>query len=174
MVVHQPNRLHERVTDGRSDELEAATKEITAHQVGLRSTRGDFTERTAPVYAWLVPDKRPDVRVKAAELTLNDAEGLCIPDGADKLETVANDAGVLKKTLDFRRRETSHPGRIEARECFAIRFPLLENRLPTQPGLRTFQRQELEKNPVVVNWHTPLGIVIRDAEWSASPVTTGE
>jgi hypothetical protein len=105
---------------------------------------------------------------------LNDAEGFGVLDGADNLETVANDAGIQKKTLDFRRRESSHPGRVEAGECVAIRLPLLENRLPAETCLRTFQRQELEENLVVVNWHTPFGIVIRDAEWSASPVTTGE
>ena len=122
-------------------ELEAATKEITAHQVRRRSTRGDFTERTAPVYARLAPDERPDVRVKAAELALNDAEGFGVLDGADNLETVANDAGILKQPLDFRRRETSHPGWIEAGECVAIRFPLLII-VSAQPGLRTFQSQD--------------------------------
>jgi hypothetical protein len=174
MVVHQPNRLHERVTDGRSDELEAATKEITAHRVRLRSTRWDFTEGAARVYAWFAPDERPDVRVKAAELALNDAEGFGILDGADNLEAVANDAGILKKTLDFRRREPSHPSWIEAGECVAIRLPLLENRLPAQTSLRTFQGQKLEKNLVIVNRHTPFGIVILDAEWRSSPATTGE
>ncbi len=40
--------------------------------------------------------------------------------------------------------------RIEAIECCAIVFPLVENRFPTESGLRTLKDKKLEEAVVVV------------------------
>src|SRR5258705_8266124 len=169
MIVHKPACPHERVADRRSGELQSATEQIAAHGVRFRSAWGPFTEYTPPVHAWLAADERPDVGVKAAEDALNQTEGFGVLDRAHNLQSVANDAGILEQSLNSRRCEPRHLGWIEPNERLAIRFPLLEDRLPAKARLRTFQRQELEQDVVVVNRHTPLGVVVGDAERSSCP-----
>ena len=50
-----------------------------------------------------------------------------------------------------------------------VAIPLLEDRLPAQPGLGPFQDQELEEAAVVVERHAPLRIVVRDGEFRPGP-----
>ena len=43
---------------------------------------------------------------------------------------------------------------------------LLQDREPTQTGLRPFKHEKLEQQPVIVDWQTPFLIVIVDATTS--------
>lgn len=163
MIVYQAHRLHERITDSRSNKLESSTKQIAADGVRLRSTCGNLLKFTPPVYARRPANKGPNVGVEASEFPLNCAEGLRVPHRADDLQTIANNAGITKETFDSCRRKSGYTCRIEIGERIAIGLALLENRFPAQAGLRTFKGQKLEKNPVTVNWHSPFRIVICDA-----------
>src|SRR5439155_1260318 len=49
VVVHHAGRLHVRVADGRSDELEAARLEVFAHRIRLRRRGGDLLQTAAAV-----------------------------------------------------------------------------------------------------------------------------
>ena len=45
--------------------------------------------------------------------------------------------------------------------------------LPTNVNPRAFEEQKLEKHPVVVLRHAPLGVVAGDAGWRRGPGTAG-
>src|SRR6185437_8245573 len=66
MIVHHPGRLHERIADGRTDELEAAPAKLAAHRLARR-------ERLAVAGAAqrLRADEAPGELVEAAELFLH-------------------------------------------------------------------------------------------------------
>ena len=119
-------------------------------------------------------DKAPNVGVKATELFLNGAKSFGVLDRADNLEPITDNAGIAKKTFDSCRGEARYSRRIKIGKCIAIGLALFENRLPAETSLRTLECQKLEKNPVVVDGHTPFGIVIRDHQRRLSPATARE
>src|SRR4029079_5282790 len=95
-------------------------------------------------------DELPKLFVEAAELFLNCEERLGVGDGRVDLQTVADDAFVGKQLSLFRRVIARDLRGIEAVERFAIALALAQDRLPTQPGLRAFEDEELEEDAVVV------------------------
>ena len=135
---------------------------------------GDLLKFTPPVYARRSANQVPNVGVEAPAFALNRSERLGVLYCTDDLQTIANNARITKETFDSRRGESGYSRRIKIGERVAIRIAFLENRLPTQASLRTFQSQKLEKNSVVVNRHTPFAVVIDDADWSSSPTTASE
>src|SRR6478736_4847895 len=54
----------------------------------------------------------------------------------------------------------------------AIVHALIENRVPTQSSLRSFEDEEFEECAVVVQRHTPLLIVVADRQLVIRPSTT--
>ena len=64
MIVHHSSRLHERVTNGASDEFESELFQLLAHGVGLRRARGDFFEGGPAILDRLSADKLPQVFVE--------------------------------------------------------------------------------------------------------------
>ena len=49
MVIHHPRRLHMRVHDGRSDELEAALDQVFADRIGERCSGRELVQRREAV-----------------------------------------------------------------------------------------------------------------------------
>src|SRR5579864_809612 len=111
----------------------------------------------------------PDVAVEAAEFLLHAKECLGIRDGRSNLELVADDAGIAQELADSAPVVARHPLGIESLEGPAIVIALVENRAPTQTGLRAFENQKLEERPVVVRRHAPFFIVITDHEVAGRP-----
>src|SRR5687768_7331982 len=173
VVVDESHRLHEGVTDRRADELESPPEEIAAESVRFHGTGRNLPERTPATHERRSANEVPDIGVEAAELLLNGKEGLRISNSAFDLEAVANNPRVPQQPLHSRRREPRNLRRIEVQERITITLALLQNGLPAEAGLRSFQGQELEQNPVIVDRHAPLGVVIRDAEWTSCPATAG-
>jgi len=171
VIVYHAHCLHEGVADRRPDELEPSAQQVSAQGVGLRRPRRKLPQRSPAVHARRPANKAPHIGIETPELVLDRKEGLGVTHRAADLETVANNAGIPEETRDLCRPELGHPRRIEADECQAIGVAFLENRLPAEPSLRTFEYQKLEEEIVVVNGYTPLEIVIRDAEWGAGPGT---
>src|SRR5262245_43401183 len=68
MVVHHSHGLHEGVANGGTDEIEAPLFEIFAEPVRYIGSRRNVAHRGAPVNNWSAADKRPEIRVEAAEL----------------------------------------------------------------------------------------------------------
>src|SRR6266511_146604 len=63
-------------------------------------------------------------------------------------------------------------GGIEQVERCTIVLSLVQNRLPTQARLRSFKDQELEQESVVMDRHTPFGVVILHIQVSLRPRAT--
>jgi hypothetical protein len=105
VIVDHADRLHERVTDDRADEPEAAPAQVTAQ--GSRDIRlgGDVTERRPGVLDRRSPDESPDIPVEGAVLPLDRATGAGVGDGGLDLAAVSHDAVIGQQTADIRRRE---------------------------------------------------------------------
>ena len=71
MVVHHARRLHERITDRRSDKTESAFPEVLTHRVGFGSRRRNLLQRFPAVQTRASADELPDVAVEGAELGLD-------------------------------------------------------------------------------------------------------
>src|SRR5262249_48693059 len=98
-------RLHERVADGRADELESAPEQIAAQRVRLCRSRRQVAERSPAVDSRLAADEGPDVRIEGPVLSLTGEKPLRVGAGAVDLEPVANDARILEQLRDACRRE---------------------------------------------------------------------
>src|SRR5271165_2695393 len=107
-------------------------------------------------------DEAPNVGIKAAELALHSEKRFGIINGCGNFQAVANNSRIAKQSLHFSQIVTRHDGRIELIEYLAIAGALLEHSIPTQPGLRTFQNEQLKKAPVVMHRHAPFLIMIRN------------
>src|SRR5438128_763376 len=81
VVVDHPCGLHEGVTDGGADKLEAAAPQVPAHGVGFRCVGGDLAEGAPRIHPRFAADVPPEIRVEAAELALDRKERLGVADG---------------------------------------------------------------------------------------------
>ena len=96
-------------------------------------------------------------------------------DGALNFEPVADDAGIAHEGLDLARAETGDGCGVEPSKSFAVGIAALEDGEPTQASLGSLKDEELEKKPIIMDWDTPLGIVICGEEGIAeTPGTAGE
>ena len=162
MIVHHSDRLHERIADRRSHEIEAALFQILAHGIGLERARRNSTARLPEIHSRLAVNKLPDVTVEAAVFFLQEHQRLGIAYCRRNFQSVAHDAWISHQLRDFTPIVARDPAHVEAIERCAVILPLVENRLPTQPGLRSLQHEKLEELAVVVHRHAPFFIVIAD------------
>src|SRR5881396_3346524 len=119
------------------------------------------------------PNEAPDIGVKAAELLSHLQENLCVLHGGFDLEPIAHDARVRQKPFDFSRIKARDFLGVEVVERATIILPLLQNRDPTQSGLRSFENEKLKQQTVVMHWHAPLAVVIHDRQFVSRPRTAG-
>jgi len=162
VIVDHAYGLHEGVADGRSHELEAAAQQIFAHGVGLGCSRGKRPKRPPFIHFRLPADELPDVLIETAELFLDSEESFGIFDRGRNLQLVANDARIAKQFGDFSPVVARDFFRIESVERAAVVFPLIQDSVPAQSGLRAFEYQEFEQHAIVVEWDAPLFVVIAD------------
>ena len=71
---------------------------------------------------------------------------------------VAHQAGVLEKLHDLSRRVSSDLGGVESVERLPVVVALLQDRVPTQPGLRALQNQKFEELVSRVKGKKPEGV----------------
>jgi hypothetical protein len=138
VIVHHAHCLHEGVADRRPHKLESSAQQVPAQSVGLWCPGRNLPGRSPAIHARRPANKAPHIRIETPELAPDCKEGLGVAHRTADLETVADNAGILEQTRDLCRLERGHLRRVKAGECLAIGVPFLENRLPTQPGLRTF------------------------------------
>ena len=63
---------------------------------------------------------------------------------------------------------------VEVVESGAVARPLSEDGLPAQPGLRTFENEQLEQGALVVNGRSPLGVVVGNHELGTGPAAADQ
>ena len=110
-------------------------------------------EGSRRVDARLVADELPDVAIETLELFLNREEGLSIGHGRRDFQPVADDARIAQQLLNLAAVVARDALRVKFSESFAIVLALVENRVPAQPGLRSFEDEEFEQNPIAVPRH---------------------
>jgi hypothetical protein len=101
VIIHEAARLHVRVADRRSHELESALQELLAQRVGLRRPGRYILERSTRDTRWLAVDESPDKCVERAELVADLKEAARIGNERRHLETVPHDAGITEKRVEL-------------------------------------------------------------------------
>ena len=120
---------------------------------------------------WLAVDETPDVVGKATPFLLHREKGAGVLPGAVDLEPVANDAGVGQQFVELPVGVTGDFVRVEAVEQCAVALPLSQYSNPGETCLRAFKHQEFEERLVVVQGHTPLGVMVGHIQFvGAAPV----
>ncbi len=158
MIVHHAHGLHERITDRRTNEIEAATLEIAAKQI--RFQRMSLGRRAAFALDSSSLDELPDIFIETAKLFLDIKECFGVPNGRIDLQAIADDAGVAKQLLNPALIVFRHNAGFELVEGRAVVFALPQDCLPTQAGLGAFKNQEFEQRPIIACGHAPFGVVI--------------
>src|SRR6266496_1825485 len=169
MIVHHADRLHEGVTDRRSDKVKAAPLEILAHNVGLHRSRWNLLEGLGRIQSRLPFHKLPDVRVETAEFFLYAKKGKCIGNGGGNLELVPDDAGITQQPFHFPSVITRHALRIESLECFPVVLAFIENRIPAQSSLRALENEKFKQLAILVYGHAPFFVMIAEQEPAIRP-----
>lgn len=172
MVVDQSGGLHHRVANRRTDERESALFQIFAHLVGFGGLGRDLLVFRPGIDDWLSANETPDVGVEATEFLLDLLKPRGIFDRRADLQSIANDSGIGKKRGDLVLVILRDQCRLEIVESEAISFPLLEDRIPAQSGLRPFEDQELEPETFVVNGHAPFLVVVANGKIVGCPVAS--
>src|SRR5438093_6263271 len=160
MVVHHPDRLHVRVADRRTDELESPTFQRPAHSVRFLGSCGDLLQGWSTANFRSTLRETPDVRVEAPELLLHDQEGFGILDGGCDLRSVADDAGVGQERSDLLRIVLRNPLRIESIESLSERLAFLQHGEPGETRLCPLEDEKFEQLSVVVFRNAPLGVMV--------------
>jgi len=171
VIVHETDGLHERVADRGSDKSEAPPLKIPAERVGLDCARGKVFEGPPPTDDRRAANEAPHIGVEAAELLLDLEKRRGVVDRAGDFEPVAHDVGISHQALDPGRRKSSHRTRIESGEGLSVSLSFLENRLPAQSGLCSFEDEKLEENVVIVDRNAPFVVVVVDAQRRLRPRT---
>ena len=169
VVVDHADSLHECVANRRSRELETTLLQVAAERIGLGRARRNLPRRVPLIHLRPAANEGPDVCVEASELALHGQKVFRVCDRTIDFEPVSNDTRIPQKAGDAIVSESRDFGRIKAGKRGAIGFTLVENGLPAQARLRSFEREELEQYAIVMNGRAPLGIVIRNRQRRPRP-----
>src|SRR5438477_3660893 len=149
MIIHDSDRLHEGITDGRAYKAEATFSQVLTHAVGLIGAGGHVPGALGPFTAFFW-GKLPDVFFKAAELFLDRRERLRVLNYGGDLHPVADDSRIGKERSNLLLVVLHNDLGSEPVKRFAIVFALPEDRLPTQPGLCAFETEKFKQSSVIV------------------------
>ena len=141
-VVHDHARgLHQRVTNGRSDEREPGLFQGFAHRQRFGGDRRDFAAILEMIDDRLVVDERPEERHRI----LQRQPGLGIAAGGVEFEAVADDPRIEHQLVDFGVAHLRHALYVKAEQHLAITLAFAQHGDPGQPGLEPFEQKQLEQ-----------------------------
>src|SRR6266699_3318200 len=150
VIIHKASGLHEGIDDRSANETEAALAQIFAEGVRFGRGCGELLQSVPLVYEGLASDEPPDVFVECSELALKLEEGARIANGGFDFQPIADDAFVGKQGSNLSLIVLRDLLRIKTVEGATIVVALLEDRIPTEPGLCAFENEELEEDALVV------------------------
>src|SRR5579875_2721079 len=160
VIVHHPDRLHEGVADRRADEPAPVSLQIGAQSMRFRRGSRYVGERAPGVYPGPAIYIAPEEGIEGTELILDATHGACVIDRCLNLGTIADDTAIHQQPLDVGLTIPGDGCDVETLEGCAVSLPPLQDRIPTEARLRTFQNQHLEERAVVMPGHPPLLIVV--------------
>ncbi len=156
-VVHDHARgLHQRITNGRSDESKSSFLQAFAHRQRLGRDGRHFGAVLEMVDDGFVAHERPEERHRVFQRQ----PGLGVAAGGLELEAVADDAGVEHQFIDFGVAHLRYPLYIEAVQHLPVTLAFAQNGDPGQPGLEPFEQKQLEQTLRIAQRRAPLLIVI--------------
>src|ERR1043166_5689466 len=103
MVVDHAGRLHQRVTDCRTDKLESTAEKIAAHGVGFLCARRHLRWAAPPVLKRFAADETPEISIETSELFSHFKKCLRVLDRGRDLEAVADDSLVAEQSFHLTR-----------------------------------------------------------------------
>lgn len=108
----------------------------------------------------LAVDELPDVAVKAAKLLLHSEKSLRVLNCRSEFQFIAHDSGIVQQLLNLAPVIACHALRIEFVKSFSVVLALVEDRTPTQTGLRTFQDEKFKERAIVMHRSAPFFVVV--------------
>ena len=144
MIVDHANGLHEGITNRRADEFEAPAFQVSTHGIGDRRMRGHVSGRFPAIADRPSFDESPDILVKAAGFLLNEKKGLRVCNGRLNFKPVPDDPGVVQQVPHFSFVVSGDDPRVKIIKSRSERVSFLQNRVPTQSGLRPFEDEKFE------------------------------
>src|ERR1700726_3018695 len=161
VIVHDSDRLQERIHDGRAHEAKAAFHEVPGNLVAQWRARR-YRAAARAVHDRPGPDERPQVAIKGAELALQREERPRVGHGGLDLQAVTHDAGIAPQGRAAACIEARYRARLEVGERAAVAGALAQDGRPRQARLRALEGQHLEQPTVVVHRPSPFLVVIAD------------
>ena len=155
VIVHDSRRLHPRVDDGGTDELEAALFEGDGDALG----EGRFCEGHRALDR-RAARHRPDEGGEVLARGLHREIGAGAADGRFDLGAGADDVGVLEEAGDIGLIELRDEFGLEAFEGFAECFALAEDDEPRETGLKPIKHEFFPEAAAVVFGDAPFLIVV--------------
>src|SRR5260370_5609547 len=172
MIIDQSSRLHHRVANRRSHELESAPDQLLANRVRVLGPRRNLLRRPPRINSRTPTNQSPDIFVETAKLRLNRDKRFRIPDRRIDLQTITNDSRIRQQARNLSLAELRNRGRIEAGKRIPIILPLTQNSVPAKSSLRPLQNKKLEPAHIIMHRHAPLFIVIPNRKLITSPRTS--
>src|SRR5262249_24333193 len=164
VVVDHAGRLHERIDDGRTYELETAPRELRgdlSRQFGLG---GNLRDRAEPVLLRTAVEEIPQQGRESRTLVHDLEIGARGEHSAFDLRAVAHDTRIGHQPRDLCRAVARDFPRIEAVERAAEILALAQDGDPGEAGLKAVEHELLVERAVVELRHAPFLVVIGDVE----------
>ena len=160
MVFDHADPLHEGVDDGGTDKAEPLAFHVFRDAVAERGRGRHFTKVSEVVDLRVAIYKSSEIGIETALLFLKVENGAGIAAGAVDFQPVADDSFILAKRLKLCNSHCGSQMHVKVVKSRLAAGALPEHHVPAEPGLRTPKREHLEKMPVVMDRHAPLGVVV--------------
>lgn len=142
-VVHDHARgLHQRVTNGRTDEGKTGLFQAFAHLHGGRRHGWHFAAILEMIDHRLAVDEGPE----KLHRILQRQPGLGIAPGRIKFEAIANNARIEHQFIDFGVAHLRHALYVEAEHYLTIVLTFTQHGDPGKAGLEPFEQKQLEQS----------------------------
>src|SRR6266481_580661 len=151
VIVDHAGCLHECVADRRADEFESASQQIAAHGVGFGGARWHLSQSAPTILDWRAADEGPEISVESSEFFSHLEEPFRVLDCGCDFQSVPHDPIVAEQPLNVALAVASDLVRAKSIERFLVVVAFLQNRIPAQSGLCTFQNEKLEEHSIVMH-----------------------
>ena len=160
MVVDHADPVYKCIDNFGTDKAEPPAFHVFRDAVAERGRDWHFTKVGEVVDLRAAINESPEIRIEAALLVLNVEDGAGIAAGAVDFQPVADDSFILAKRLKLCNSHCGSQMHVKVVKGRLAAGALPEHHVPAEPGLRTPKREHLEKMPVVMDRHAPLGVVV--------------
>src|SRR5690348_8312690 len=160
VIVHHPDRLHERIADGGPDEAKPALGEGFAHCVRLSAAGWQVSQGAPTILLGRPAYEAPEKGAETTFLLLELEECAGIADGRAHLLPVSHDSWIFQYLFDLSGVVARHPRGVESVEHLEKAGALVEDYAPREPRLEPVEHELREQLTIAVERHTPFLVVV--------------